>query len=267
MLLKNIFFKQDVIFDSNRESHKKMFKVKKRTYTYVDQRNSIYNEEHEFVGYEKKKVTKRTFIIFKKDLEIEFKDNLTIIVGDNGCGKTSLIKNLIFPYKELNHWFSEDKEKHNQEVVQKYIEDKVRKLTFSKFPQYIIIEKEIHKTSFLDTISKNIQEKAFQKKSIMNDTLLMFNMQEASNDENSLDFFESLTNIENSLIVLDEPETSLSIKSQLKVSKLIKELSTKNQIVLITHSEYLMRMSNKVYDFEQKKYLDTEQYIKSQKQK
>lgn len=90
----------------------------------------------------------------------------------------------------------------------------------------------------------------------------MWRIQESSNGESTLDFLESLKKIEQSIILLDEPETSLSIKSQIKIRKLLTRLSKKNQVIIVTHSPVLMAAAKEVYDFETKEYKKTGEYIK-----
>ena len=96
------------------------------------------------------------------------------------------------------------------------------------------------------------------------DIVARWSMSEDSNGETTIDFITSLSNLEGCLIVLDEPETSLSIKSQIKMRNLVKRLAEKNQIIVVTHSQYFMEMSKDIYDFEKKQWTSTVDYIKSQ---
>lgn len=266
MFLKSISFKKNVVFESKRNQVLPMFKVKSRTFQYENRRRPIYDENHNHKGYEKRTVTEKTFVIFKKGLTIEFDSNITVIVGDNGCGKTSLIRNIAFPKKEFDECkYTLDDELQQEcekEVSQKWLNNEDRQLNLFKLPTYVIVEKNIHKNSHIagykDFFTDNT---GFMPPQHMLD---IWDMESFSNGENNLDFLGSLKSIKNSILVLDEPETSLSLKSQIKILDLIKELAIENQVILITHSEKLMGLVDNVYDFEKKRYVNTKRYIKSQ---
>lgn len=276
MFLKSIHFKQNIVFESNRDSQEKMFKVKIKKYTTPDYRKPIYETSESLISrnrsgnYEMKEVIERTFIIFKKDLLIEF-EPITVIVGDNGCGKTSLVEYLKYPHEKIKGasltaaFINKSKEEVQKDIIKEWLDDKERKLTFIGSPHYIVAGNELHKSAFIDNAQKEMSEKTLNRTLKASSIASFFDMQEASNGENNLDFLFGLKEISNSLIILDEPETSLSIKSQFKIFNLLKELSQSNQIIIITHNENLMRLSDNVYDFEKKNYILTEKYINQQK--
>ena len=87
-------------------------------------------------------------------------------------------------------------------------------------------------------------------------------MNEFSNGENIIDYINQLSSVEDSLIVLDEPETSLSLESQIKIREKLIEISKKNQLIIITHSPVIMSLSDKIYDFNKKKYISTKDHLK-----
>jgi predicted ATPase len=240
-----------------------MFKVRSKT-SYVKNYRKSYTDLVTFKEIiPKEKVVEKTFVIFEKGLQVNFQP-ITIIVGDNGCGKTSLIKNLIFPKEEYENcrFFSDNIEKSQEEVLKNWVENEKRVLHFIHQPNYIIVENNIHKNSHIDNFKKHHTKDGFlQPQSLLD----VWDMETFSNGENNLDFLNSLQTISNALIVLDEPETSLSIKSQCKIVKVIKKLARKNQIIIITHSEILMKLASEVYDFEMKKYVETEKYLIQQK--
>lgn len=258
--LSSIKFNQDIVFESNREDHKKKFKVKSRTYTEENRRKPIYateNSRGRILGYEKRKVVERSFIIFPKNLEINFSD-ITIIVGDNGSGKSSMLKYLKLPDFSNTFSWDETKEQVIERKFKNYLSNENKILSFDQFPELFVFENAIHKNSFIDSIGKG---KTFVP---AEDIIARWNMKDDSNGETTIDFITSLIDIENSLIILDEPETSLSIKSQLRMSKILKKLSTKNQLIIVTHSPIFMNLSKTVYDFESKQYVKTNEYIDSQ---
>jgi predicted ATPase len=254
--ISSIKFINDVVFESKRPDHKNNFKLKKRTYTHINHHKSTYDDKGRRIPF-KEKVTERTFVIFPKGFSMNFKPGINVIVGDNGCGKSSLLRKLFFPKFE-KMWMFTDKteEEYKKEHVQEYLKNKIRELTYVKTPELFVNGKEIHKNVFIDSIKKS--------KAILNpvDVLTMWDMDEFSNGENTLDFLRSMETIENALIMLDEPETSLSIKSQRKIAKLLKTLSDKNQVIVVTHAPVLMEVADEVYDFEKKEWCNTKEYIK-----
>lgn len=261
MFLKSLIFKKDIEFESKRTSQEQMFDVRMEVRYEKNYRKSYYTNDGEEIIPEEK-VVDHTFTIFKKGLTIDFKP-ITVIVGDNGCGKTSFIDEIAFPYKDLkNSWTTDSKEEYEKKIIKGWIENDNRKLSLLKMPERVIVEKEIHKELFI----KGYRDQNTDMSGYMppKNLLASLDMNTYSNGECSLDFLKSLLQVQNSLIVLDEPETSLSIKSQYKVYDLIKEIGKMNQIILITHAEILMNLSDVVYDFEKKKYTEIKQYLQEQ---
>lgn len=262
MFLKSIKINSDIVLESNRISQSKHFKIKKRTYLKEDRRKPIYDQKtfrQRRIGYEKKKVTERTFVIHKEGYQLDFKDNLTIIVGDNGCGKTHFFQYLEPKFLKGLSWFMNEEQK--KESAEHWISNKTYTLTFSKNPTYLIQGNKIHKDSFIENFQNSKPQGTFTAGDI-ND---LWTMQENSNGENILDFLNSLTSLKDSLIVLDEPETSLSLKSQKHIKSIFSTLlKQNNQLIIITHSPLLMELSTEVYDFEKKEYVNTDDYIKEQ---
>jgi predicted ATPase len=258
MFLQKIKILSDYEYPIIRKAHSKNFKTRKETHT---ETRRVYNtnSSRPFAAtYEKKKVTYKYFTLFEKGFEIEFKNNLTVIVGDNGCGKTSLIK-LIKPKKNNTFSFSEHK-KSEEDIAREYVNDGNRELIYVNQPNLLIIENNIHKHALIEQFKDNVGV-GIEKIIKPSELLSMWDMQCFSNGENTIDFITSLNDIENSLIVLDEPETSLSLKSVNMIKRVIRKLSFKNQVIIITHHPYLMELSKELYDFETKKYVKTSNYL------
>lgn len=260
MFLKSIKFNTDITFDLNRGvSSNKFFKI----YTeveYVDDKTKPIIDKNlrpfDRVKYEKRKVEYKHFNVIKKNFELNF-DDITVIVGDNGCGKSTLLNYLkAFQVNEITKIWSN---KTDIELFKDYLDNTERKLSFGdRLPEYHIHGGQIHKVALVESLRKS--------KITLNgeDVYKLFNMQSASNGENTLDFIESIKSIKDSLIILDEPETSLSIKSQIRVAKMLKDISINNQLIIVTHSPLLMNITETVYNFETFETIDTDEYIKSQ---
>lgn len=115
-----------------------------------------------------------------------------------------------------------------------------------------------------DSIHKNVFKENLKNSKVTldpKDVLMLFYMSDSSNGENTLDFLRSIEKLENSLIMLDEPETSLSVKSQKMVGGMLRKMSEKNQVIVVTHSPWIMDQATDIYDVETKTDADKD-YVK-----
>jgi predicted ATPase len=89
-----------------------------------------------------------------------------------------------------------------------------------------------------------------------------------SHGEALVPYIMGLGNVDgNKVMFLDEPETSMSIRSQYAVIELLKELIEKgNQLFIATHSVLLMEaFQDNIYSMESRKWMTYKNFIKSQK--
>lgn len=87
-----------------------------------------------------------------------------------------------------------------------------------------------------------------------------------SHGQTIIPLLESFKGKKNSLILIDEPETALSIRSQYKVRDMIIELSkNNNQIFIATHSAIFIESVSKVLSLEHRQWMKSGKFIKTQK--
>lgn len=89
-----------------------------------------------------------------------------------------------------------------------------------------------------------------------------------SHGETLLPILNHMTKLENEVLFLDEPESGMSIKSQIKIAKLIEVAVKKNhQVFVCTHSPYIMRLhgnDTNVLSLDDKKWMSAHEFIKKQ---
>lgn len=180
--------------------------------------------------------------VFKKGDAIKFKDNLTVITGDNGAGKSTMlgcIRNLFESKWSMSQCSTFDGVLQNQD--QKHIPI-----------GYIDLALDLH------SVSPEIDFDNFK---------LFQQCRSSSSGEGAIfqlvDFLEK--HVDKPLIIIDEPEKGLSILKQRRVASVIKNHTAKNpdqQILLTTHSEHIMIVADSVlsmtHGFE---YMDTISYL------
>jgi predicted ATPase len=265
VLLTSITFGAQLTHLVKRASQRDQFTCKTRT---IKEKVAVRGRSiREGERWETRTRTEESFVLFRKGFTMTFPEKLTVIVGANGCGKTSLIKQLEFPKPALfggalGALLSNlTEEQLQQKRYAHYLNNGVRELSFARQPDYIVVEREISKN---DLVRRYEQENV--KGGILHPEHLLtsWDMQGFSNGENNLDFLQSLRGIRNALLVIDEPENSLSIRSKRKVADLLRELSGHNQVIVVTHSEEFMGLVNKVYDLERRRYVDRKKYVQQQ---
>ena len=218
ILLKQ--FNIEPVYFENTTRHNKNKLVKKN----VDVREEVTVESgsvfHYRTYYKNIKVPKDHFKLFK-NTTIHF-DNITILVGENGCGKSVLLK------------------------------------TLSNEPNTILLNF-FHKSQILKMKQKSIN--AFQPQNFLTNSVDYWDTMDLSNGETILELLQDLYNITGKVILLDEPETSLSLKSLAKLISWIHHLSANNQIIIATHSQYLMGLTEKVYNVEKMNFIKSSTFI------
>jgi energy-coupling factor transporter ATP-binding protein EcfA2 len=181
------------------------------------------------------KIEKITFIknwrTFKKDECYILDHNINVLVGDQGSGKSSLLK-LINESSIERHYLYEQK----VEII--LIDELVSSVVY-----------------YFDSEHMNSRVKS----KIKSGADMAAIMSSHGQVQNSI--LTKIKNIQNSIILIDEPETSLSIKSTINLIKLLDNLSKNNQIIISTHHPLIISHFNVVLSVEHKKWLSSEDFF------
>jgi predicted ATPase len=87
-------------------------------------------------------------------------------------------------------------------------------------------------------------------------------LNEKSHGEIILPMLKDLENLKNSLILLDEPESSLSIRSVYKFIKILRKLEENgNQVLIATHSPIIIEEFGKVYSLDTREWIESDTFV------
>ena len=178
------------------------------------------------------------FKFFKSGSEINFNKSVTFFVGENGSGKTTFIEALCFKLG-LNKFGG----------AKNFILNENEKPILSDF---LSLDKSLTKESDsfffraenffnLENELENYTSSGIPGKELVYGyTGCEKNFREMSHGQGFKAFFENRVR-ENGIYIFDEPESALSVQSQIEFLFLLKELSKLgNQIFIITHSPIIL---------------------------
>lgn len=175
---------------------------------------------------------------FVKGNKYNFKP-ITLLVGDQGCGKSTLLK-------IIKNWCDNPAE---------YIEMK-----FEEPKQTNVILFDLEKDN--PRLENGNPDK--------NDGNMLYHMSVRfqSHGEVVLPLLKEVTSKSNCLILLDEPETSLSLRSQFMLIDVFKEaIKRNNQIIVSTHNSLFMEAFNtSILSLEHNKYVSYTEFKELEKQ-
>lgn len=170
---------------------------------------------------------------FNKKFLLEFKNDITILVGNQGCGKTTILD--MIQRNDTEHCIG-----YNNS-------DKPIAISTLKFSP----ERDNPRDGspiMLDMYGAH----ALHSHMISHGQALMPIYEDLANDKK----------IKNYVIMFDEPETAMHISSIQKLIKMFKDMSKDNQLIIATHHPTIMLAFDEVYDLEKKKYVEAEKYLK-----
>jgi len=169
--------------------------------------------------------------VFKKGQEIFFKPGINLLVGDQGCGKSSLLQ-----------LFRKDNKRVLDETIT-YVCDVVETLG-------------------MDTEKDNPRTLPYFGK----DMAAQLNMMFSSHGQSIYAIMKGIESAKNKLILIDEPEAGLSIRSQVELAGFIKKaIENGCQIVLATHSLVLLTSNivDSVFNMEKMEWENTQDFVDS----
>lgn len=183
---------------------------------------------------------KEDYICFFEGEAFDFKP-ITLLVGDQGCGKSTLLCIL----------------KDCAESSGDYESFGVEKDKNSKIDKFMYLD--------LETGNPAIQQ---PNPNDSQDMLYKLTTRFESHGETLFPILKYLGNVSNTLILLDEPETALSLRSQYKMIEIFKGCIERNcQVVIATHNLVFMQaFSDSVLSLEHMKYVSPEEFIELEKE-
>lgn len=207
------------------------------------------------------------FYLFPKNLVIELNSGVNIIVGENGSGKStfiSLLKNYVGKPPSDMVFVMNDKYKDEEEYHAHYQDD---------YKGYIKVEGEVtYKNAIFFNGEEDNPVTAIPKllNPNSNDFISMsaqlFFAQEESHGESMLPALDYILDSAKGgyVIFMDEPETALSLKNQIRLAQKIKRSAEEygNQLIISTHSMALINEFITIFDMETRKWVKREKYVK-----
>jgi predicted ATPase len=198
-------------------------------------------------------IVNSSFRKIKKGEVFNFDIPLTVIVGENGSGKSSLLQAIRGKY---------DKKK-----------DSLNTDEFRKLSKNISLETGCEHFLFFDSIKDNgsdmnnsydamsfISNGGFATKNISHGETQMYYLNKLINDIKAL-----RTKTDKKIVLcLDEMDKGYSLKTQSKIITLLLNLIMKYncRILCITHNYLLIKKAGIVFDFDNRKYILSKDYLK-----
>lgn len=183
-----------------------------------------------------------------KDIDINIRKNkITAIIGPSGCGKTTFLKSLNRLIEEENQIKKEGKIFFENKDISEFNLNELRKkigLVFQNpapFP-FSIYKNMTYVPIYYGEKDKNILDKIVKDKlkdaglyEEVKDELEKSALKLSGGQQQRLCIARSLT-VNPEILLLDEPCSALDIQNTNKVEELLKKLSQKYTIVIVTHN-------------------------------
>ena len=190
----------------------------------------------------------------KKDTKIEFKNQITVITGDNGSGKSTILHSILtklspegkVPFS-MNTTVGKDIQKDTIQLLGKKglsIEDIV----------------------YIDSVSGLLKNLSYFDDNLMDIQLASMHQSSGEGLLLQLANISKEENLNEKILILDEPERGLSIKQQFTVAKYLGYLAKENeglQIIVVSHGYGILTSFTEVYSTNTFEYTKSIDYISS----
>lgn len=165
-----------------------------------------------------------------KPYKIDFKQGINLIVGNNGTGKSTMLRLL-----------------NTSNIL----------ATPNDIELILNNPNEIIDTRFFDSEKDNPAIKNSGNESMF-EVMSHFK----SHGETVLPIIEYIGQMQKTIIMLDEPEAGISLRNQQKLVKVFEQATLYNQLIIATHSYVLIKSQEQVYNMKSKKWITSKQYLK-----
>ena len=210
----------------------------------------VWNDD---IFIESKKLRKKLF-----PLDIELKEDVTLIVGRNGTGKTRFLRNLYDLY-DLDFQARQYTEK-GQTMFADEVKNELKRIRMT-------VESAPNAPVFRVHLVR--QDKILAAGEYSGDMLQLASHWMSSGEAREI----LIKRIENcavalrkddvkGVMLLDELDDGLDYKLQAEFAKILKEASDVLQFVVVSHNIPLISQFDEVFDIEQKKYVPTSAYLR-----
>ena len=213
--------------------------------------------------------------LFWNDINLKTNNPVTFFVGENGCGKSSLIKILqaklhLYEIKIPNQDIKDRIDAKSVTITPSLKKLKgfyFESLTFINYIEYIQkeiadskaeIERVDREYKFKSEYSKILAKSPYNRTINELTTMYSKDLSKSSHGESYLDFFASRIK-DNQIYLLDEPETPLSVQNQLTLMAIIMDAIKRGcQFIIATHSPILTAIPDSlIYEIKRNKFYKT----------
>lgn len=174
----------------------------------------------------------------------DFRPGVNLIVGDQGCGKSSL-------FYSIMNW-------QESGIAMRYDQTK----------SYMFLDTETMNPRLKDSFEahRDFETVREAEKAEFDHAInsLLYDYKEQSHGQIMLPLIMAAKDPDKTYFI-DEPEAGLSIRSQYKIAEHFREMAKHGQLIVATHSMVIMEEFGEVLSLEHKKWMSTAEFVETQK--